>query len=114
MDVRGRIAGVDSLPPVSFQLATGIRPKLPVVFHFTTKRPNTTIFSCVDSSAFIPCSRAYHARTFSVLLYAVHQQKGYYAHILLPPVLRAYIVERQALCIARTLRALCTPQHKDK
>ena len=39
-----RNAGVDSLPPVSFQLAIGMRPKLPVVFHFTTKRPNTTIF----------------------------------------------------------------------
>ena len=51
-----RIAGVDSLPPVSFQLATGMRPKLPVVFHFTTKRPNTTNFLFVDGSAFIPCS----------------------------------------------------------
>ena len=49
-----RIAGVDSLPPVSFQLATGMRPKLPVVFHFTTKRPNTTSFSSLMAVHFYP------------------------------------------------------------
>ena len=56
-----RIAGVDSLPPVSFQLATGMRPKLPVVFHFTTKRPNTTIFSSLMAVHLYPArlSRAH-------------------------------------------------------
>ena len=67
-----RIAGVDSLPPVSFQLATGMRPKLPVVFHFTTKRPNTTSFSSLMAVHLYP-ARAYHARMFCVLLYTVHQ-----------------------------------------